>query len=65
MSLDKKICDPPVTFADLYDALEWSDFRERISENSRQALLDCAMYLRSCQSEACDWKGVRRDDGEP
>tara|TARA_R100000234_G_scaffold96684_1_gene64998 strand:- start:3792 stop:4118 length:327 start_codon:yes stop_codon:yes gene_type:complete len=65
LSLDKKICGPQATLADLYGDLDWSDFAESISDNSRQALLDCAMYLRSCQSEGCDWKGVRRDDGEP
>lgn len=53
------------TLEDLYDSLEWSDFHEDIPDRSKQALLDCAMYMRQCAKESCNWKGIRLDNGTP
>jgi len=51
------------TLADLYASLDWTAFKEDLSDKSRQALIDCALYMRACASETCNWKGVRQDDG--
>lgn len=51
------------TLDDLFRSLDWSDFREDLKDGSRQALLDCAMYMRACASEECNWKGIRLDNG--
>ncbi len=53
-----------MTLKDLDDHLDWSKFEEDIKENSRFALLDCALHLKSCKSATCNWKGVRGDDGQ-
>ena len=52
-----------MTLRDLDDHLDWSGFEEDIKDNSRFALLDCALHLKSCTSSTCNWKGVRGDDG--
>jgi|TARA_R110002110_G_scaffold216287_2_gene430301 hypothetical protein len=51
------------TLNDLFRSLDWSDFKEDLQDGSRQALLDCAMYMKSCNGKGCNWKGVRTDDG--
>lgn len=52
-----------MTLADLYPTLDWSTFEEDISDQSKQGLLDCALYMRACASDTCNWKGVREDSG--
>lgn len=53
------------TLNDLFNSLDWETFQEELSDKSKQALLDCAMYMRQCASEECNWKGIRLDSGAP
>jgi nicotinic acid phosphoribosyltransferase len=53
------------TLNDLFDSLDWAGVEEDLTDKSKQALLDCAMYMQSCAKEDCNWKGVRLDTGDP
>lgn len=53
------------TLSDLFDSLDWTGVEEDLTDKSKQALLDCAMYMRGCASEECNWKGIRLDNGSP
>lgn len=53
-----------MTLSDLYEALDWTHFAEaNLTQSSREALLDCALYLKACENDGCNWKGVREMSG--